>query len=162
MRNKKSKLLKIMQLSESQAAGPNQKKYKMVYDLLAEIETMKDTHHSKYITLRDMQTYYQVTTNLLNASTMTSLFVLLSATGNPIVPIVGAVLSSTTLLLSAVKTGYKLDDKLNRFHVSDLQFDELYREIRQNLLKTNMGSADITLLISEINGKLSLIQDSSL
>jgi hypothetical protein len=153
--------LKNMKLSESQELGPNQKKYKMIYDLLEDIENRKLKHYAKYKHLRDLQNVLSVSSNVLHTSTVTSLFVMFASV-SPVIVIIGAALSSTNLMLSALRQGYRLDDRFGKYKVSQQQYAELQRHTRLTLVKNNLNSEQIIDLIASINTQLDLIQDSSI
>jgi hypothetical protein len=148
-------------LEEIHSSDPNQTKYIVVRELVTDITRRKTKHFEKYKHLRAMNTWFEVSTNILHTTTVTSLFVGLTSL-NPAVPIVGASISSVNMILCAVKQGYHLSEKLNKYHVSQAQYEELLRDINAKLAKNNLRTEEILVLISEINMRIDLINDSSL
>jgi hypothetical protein len=148
-------------LDEQQNLDPHQTKYVVVRELIIDITRRKSKHYEAYKHLRSISTWFEVTSNILHTTTVTSLFVSLT-TLNPVVPIIGASISSTNFILCAIKQGYHLNEKLNRYHVSQSQYEELLRDINARLAKNSLTTEEILSLINDINMRIDLIHDSSL
>lgn len=136
-------------------------KYELINNLQDQIEVKKNKHYRKYKRLRTIKNILAVFTNILLASTMTSLYLSIESMYS-IIPIIGSGLSSLNFIINMSVIGYNLDDKLARFHVSQAQYEELLRYIQYKMAKNNLSNDQIYQLISEINYKLDLIHDSSI
>jgi hypothetical protein len=145
----------------SEDTDSSQTKYVVIRELIDTIYARKNKHYENYKYLRTTQTWCNVLSSVLHTSTVSSLFVAIS-TMNPVIPIVGASISSANMLLAAVLQGFRLESKLNKYFVSQSQYDELARDINAKLAKNNLSGEEILTLIHEINMRIDLIQDSSL
>lgn len=136
-------------------------KYDVLIDLIKDIEVRKDKHFQKYKHLRNISSIFDVTNSVLGATTISSIFLTLSSM-NPAVLIAGASISSVAFVIQSGRMAYKLEDKVNRYHVSQSQYAILIRNSNLILARNNLSNEDVLELISDINQQLSIIEDSAL
>ena len=133
----------------------------LIKTILSDIWGRRNKHYKKYSKNRKINTFIKILINGLNATSVCSLILSLS----PLSPIVIILALSTTTLsgiISAVFSSMNIDSKINSHNTSNLQYNNLYRDISARLLRNGLNSADLDLLLNEINMRISLIEDSSL
>ena len=99
--------------------------------------------------------------NGLNAVSVSSLIL----TFTPVSPVAVVVALSTTTLSSissAVLQTFELEHKIQTHNTSYLQYSDIYREYSAKLKRNHLSSDDYDDMLSELNARLGLIEDSSL
>ena len=142
---------------------PNNYKIKtnLIKTMLNDIMYRKKQHYKKFNRNKKINTIIKVIVNGLNATSVCSIILALS----PLSPIVMILALSTTTLsgiISAVFSSMDIDTEIHSHNTSNLQYNDLYRDISARLLRNGLNSADLDLLLGEINMRISLIEDSSL
>ena len=70
--------------------------------------------------------------------------------------------TSISSITSAITNYIDMESKSQSHNMSNLQFNDLYRDVSARLLRNCMSSGDLDVLLSEINSRISLIEDNSL
>ncbi len=140
---------------------PLQDKREVISELMVLISQRKHSHYKRYKCLQHLQNVVNTMSFTLQTFTTTTIFVVLQEYSEVFVYL-GVIFSTLCLILQSLRIGYKLDEKLSRFHVSQNQYEELLRSVNLTLARNNLNNSSMISLISEINMLLSLIQDSSI
>jgi hypothetical protein len=143
--------------------NPNNYKGKidLIKHILENVKIRKNKHYKKFGRLKKINTFIKAFINGLNAVSVCSIILSLSP-ASPIVMIIA--LSTTTIssVSSAVSSSIDIEGKIHSHNTSNLQYNDLYRDISARLLRNGMSSQDLDNLLGEINTRISLIEDSSL
>ena len=65
-------------------------------------------------------------------------------------------------ILSAVSNSVDLENRIHSHNTSYLQYTDIYRDVSARLLRNGMSSSDLDGLLSEINNRIGLVEDTSL
>ncbi len=136
-------------------------KVELIRHILEDVKKRKNTHYKRFGKLKKINTFFKSFINGLNAISVSA--IVLSLT--PITPIASFIALSTTSIsavTSAVISSIDLESKTHSHNTSNLQYNDLYRDISARLLRNGMSSGDLDNLLSEINTRMSLIEDNSL
>lgn len=143
--------------------NPNNYKGKidLIKHILENVKIRRTQHYKKFGKLKKINTFIKAFINGLNAVSVCSIVLALSP-ASPIVMIIA--LSTTTIsgITSAITSSIDIENKIHSNNTSNLQYNDLYRDISARLLRNGMSSLDLDHLLSEINTRMSLIEDSSL
>lgn len=153
----------ILGIQEDVESSKNNYDTKMllIKDTLKDLKYRKQRHsilHNKY---RKMNTIIKMVVNALNAVSVCSMVLTFTPISNMI--LLGALsATSTSSVLSAVSSATDLDEKISSHNTSCLQYNDIYRETQALVLRNGLSSQDLDVLISQMNEKISLIEDRSL
>lgn len=136
-------------------------KVELIRHILEDVKNRKNTHYKKFGKLKKINTFIKSFVNGLNAVSVCSLILSLTP-ATPIVSIIALSATSISAIISAISSTIDLEGKIHSHNTSNLQYNDLYRDISARLLRNGMSSEDLDNLLSEINTRMSLIEDSSL
>ena len=136
-------------------------KMKLIKDSLNDIKNRKKNHsdlHNKY---RKMNTVVKGFVNTLNAVSVCSMVLTFTPISDMIML---SALASTSVssVLSAMTSAIDLEEKISSHNTSCLQYNDIYHETQALVLRNGMSSSDLDVVIDQLNGKMSLIEDRSL
>jgi hypothetical protein len=136
-------------------------KMNLIKDSLSDIKQRKQRHsdlHSKY---RKMNTIVKGFVNTLNAVSVCSMVLTFTPISDMIML---SALASTSVssVLSAMTSAMDLEEKISSHNTSYLQYNDIYRETQALVLRNGLSSSDLDVVIDQLNGKMSLIEDRSL
>ena len=135
-------------------------KKNMVKDILKNVKKRKIEHYKKWKKLNKINSIARACVNGLNAISVCSLVLSLTP-ASPIFMAVALGSTSISSILSAVTTAYELENKVHSHQTSYLQYSDIYRDVSARLLRNNITSEDLDVLLVELNVRLGLIEDNS-
>lgn len=135
------------------------KKKIMVNNLLKLIKKKQDINYKKWRQLKKINTIIRPSLTALNALSVSSLILSISPL-SPIFIILALSFSTTSAVGFAIMDAVRIDMKISNYHMSYLQFSDLYRTTNIIIKKNHMTSNDYDLLLNELNTKIGLIEDS--
>ena len=136
-------------------------KIEIIKNILSDVKTRKKSHYKQFAKYKKINILLKCIVNGLNSISICSLIL----TFTPVVPVVMIIaLASASIggITHAITSSIDIEEKINRHNTSYLQYNDLFRDVNSRLLKNGMSSSDLDLLLSEINTRMSLIEDSSL
>ena len=133
----------------------------LIRHILEDVKKRKNIHYKKFGKLKKINTFIKSFVNGLNAVSVCSLILSLTP-ATSIVSIIALSATSISATISAVSSSMDLEGKIHSHNTSNLQYNDLYRDVSARLLRNGMSSEDLDNLLSEINTRMSLIEDSSL
>ena len=136
-------------------------KVTMVKTILEDIKKRKRNHYNLFSKYKKSNTFIKCFINGLNSVSVCSLVVSFQEIYNYIM-IVALITTSISSITSAITSSIDIEHKSQSHNTSNLQYNDLYRDIAARLLKNGMSSSDLDVLLSEINSRISLIEDNSL
>lgn len=116
-------------------------------------------HYRKFKTLKRRSQGIEAC--LMGLSTATSSAIFVAMLGRPDVVILGAVLSSVATVGGAIARVYDLPGKYHSAQTTYLQLVDLNRDMTNRLLRNNLSSDDLDVMLTELNARLGLIEDAS-
>jgi hypothetical protein len=137
-----------------------QKKLSLLHELLLETNSKKNEHYSKFCVLKSLNTKMRIAVNLFNSISVCSIVI----NFNPdfVVQIVSLISTTISTLISVGVQGYELSSKISHHQTSYLQYTDLHRDFTARLYRNHLQSKDLDGLLTELNSRLGLIEDSSL
>lgn len=133
----------------------------LIRHILEDVKKRKNIHYKKFGKLKKINTFIKSFVNGLNAVSVCSLILSLTP-ATSIVSIIALSATSISATISAIASSIDLEGKIHSHNTSNLQYNDLYRDVSARLLRNGMSSEDLDNLLSEINTRMSLIEDSSL
>jgi hypothetical protein len=133
----------------------------LIRNILEDVKKRKNIHYKKFGKLKKINTFIKSFVNGLNAVSVCSLILSLTP-ATPIVSIIALSATSISATISAIASSIDIEGKIHSHNTSNLQYNDLYRDVSARLLRNGMSSEDLDNLLSEINTRMSLIEDSSL
>jgi len=146
---------------KKQYSGNKKEKNKLIKDCLNDIKYKKTKHYNKFRKLKKINGILKSGINALNAASVCSLVISMSPV-SIISLIVALTTTSISTVTSAIVTAYELENKLHSHQVSYLQYTDIYRDISSKLFRNHLSSEDYDIMLSEINNRLSIIEDTEL
>ena len=134
-------------------------KVQLIRNILEDIKKRKNTHYKKFGRFKKINTFIKSFVNGLNAISVCSLVLSLTP-ATPITSIIALSATSISAIISAISSSIDLEHKIHSHNTSNLQYNDLYRDISARLLRNGMSSEDLDNLLTEINTRMSLIEDS--
>lgn len=95
-------------------------------------------------------------------SSGTAIILIVVGFANPPCLLASAVVSGVEFIVSRGQDKWNLKAQYTQHHTTHHQYNDLAREIQAVMSKNNMTSEEYQNYIEEINGKMSLIEDSQL
>ena len=143
--------------------NPNNYKGKidLIKNILENVKIRRKGHYKKFCKFKKINTFMKGFINGLNAVSVCSIILSLSP-ASPIVMIIALTSTTISSVSSAVLSSIDIENKIHSHNTSNLQYNDLYRDISARLLRNGMSSQDLDYLLGEINTRISLIEDSSL
>lgn len=135
-------------------------KMKMIKDILKNVKSKKESHYKKWKKLNKINSIIKASINGMNAISVCSL-VLSMSPASPLFMIVALCSTSVSSILSAATTAYELENKSHSHQTSYLQYTDIYRDVSARILRNNISSEDLDVLLVELNVRLGLIEDNS-
>lgn len=135
-----------------------EEKISLVKSILKNLSAKKDKHYKKFKKFKKITTFFKCAINGLNAVSVSSLVITLS--GNPITLVIGLVATSLSTIGSAILTGADFEGRYRSHQVSFLQYQDINRDINGRLLRNNLTSLDLDVILTELNNRIGLIEDS--
>ena len=137
------------------------KKLALINHLLDELVSKKVSYLKSWRKLRKVHDFLESFLIGCNSVAITNLVITLTVI-NPVTLIVGSVFSAISTIGSAAKTAYRLQEKVETLKTSYQQLADLEREVRAVLVKNHLSSEQYDTLLTDINHRLALIEDSAL
>ena len=81
---------------------------------------------------------------------------------NPVFLIIGTSLTTISTIGKAIKSVYKLSDKIESLKTTFQQYSDLERDLRTIIYKNHLTNDDIINIISDFNNRISLINDTAI
>ena len=134
-------------------------KISMMREILSDIKLRQKKHSIISKRFKNINTFMKAIINGLNAVSITSLVISLT---NPFTLIISIITTSISSVGTAILSAIDIDSKFHIHNMSQLQYIDLYRDINARLVKNHLSSIDLDILLSELNNRLSLVEDSSL
>lgn len=139
------------------------KKMDIINDLLDEISTKKSKNYLKLLRIKRLSTVNNTLINVFNCvSIITLIYDSEKMNDNGVAGLIALISTSLSSLVTAFNLGCELESKIQHFNTSYQQYSDLFREIKARIEQNHLDSKGLDSLLSEINSKLSLIEDSSL
>jgi hypothetical protein len=135
-------------------------KKKLIAELLLDVSKKKKLYHKKLLKLKRIEDISEAII-IASGTIAVSNILITIASINPITLIIGATFSSISTIGSAIKRVFELKAKGESCKTSFIQFSELERETKAMLAKNHMTSFEYSVLISDINHRISLIEDTA-
>jgi len=136
-------------------------KIEMVNNILEDIKKRKILHYKQFAKFKKANTISKSVINSLNAISVCSM-VLTFTPVNSAVMLVAIAATSVSGITSAIHSSIDIEGKIHSHNTSYLQYTDLYRDVSARLLRNGMSTHDLDLLLSEMNARIGLIEDSSL
>lgn len=130
-----------------------------IENIMIDIEKHRIHNQKNFKKLKVMSTVMQITSTTLNALSVSSI-ILAIGPQMPAFIIVGLCSSSASTLISTIERVSNINFKMMRYNTSAHQYADLHRDIQATLKRNHLSSADLDVLLSDINHRLSLIEDS--
>ena len=160
--NSDSLILEIKKEGDVKTSKDNYStKMKLIKDSLNDIKERKKSHSALHNKYRKMNTVVKGFVNTLNAVSVCSMVLTFTPISDMIML---SALASTSVssVLSAMTSAIDLEEKISSHNTSCLQYNDIYRETQALVLRNGLSSTDLDVLISQMNEKISLIEDRSL
>ena len=136
-------------------------KVSMIKKILENVKKSKIKHYEQFGKYKKINTFIKSLVNGFNAVSVCSM-VLSFSDIKPGVMIISLTSTSISSITSAISSAVDIENKVHSHNTSYLQYNDLYRDIAARLLRNGMTSSDLDVLLSEINSRVGLIEDSSL
>lgn len=136
-------------------------KKKSLKQSLKGIKNKKNKHYNKFRKFKRWNMIIKAIINGLNAISVSSIVVSMSPV-SPVMIIIALTSTSLSGVITATTNAIGIDDKVNGHQTSYQQYGDLYRDINARLLRNGLSSEDLDNLLSDLNTRLSLIEDNSL
>lgn len=132
----------------------------LIQDILEEVKKKKQAHYKQFCNFKQSNMIIKSLVNSLNAVSVCSMVLNFTDVSDVVMFIA---LTSTTIssIMSAVNSSIDLDGKIHSHKSSYLQYTDLYRDVSARILKNNMSSQDLDILLNEMNPRMGLIEDQS-
>jgi hypothetical protein len=138
-----------------------QAKVEMIQRILSETETRKSTHYKQFRRMKYWSSAINMAINGSNAISVCSL-VLSFVPSDPHFVIVALVATTTSSFVSALSTSYDLETRVHSHQTSYLQYKDICRDMAARLFRNGLSSQDLDAMLTELNTRISLVDDSSL
>ena len=135
-------------------------KVSMVKTILEDIKKKKMKHYNQFSKYKKLNIFTKSFINGLNSISVCSLVVAFNEIYNSIM-IIALISTSISSITSAITSSIDIENKVHSHNTSNLQYNDLYRDIAARLLRNGMSSQDLDNLLSEINSRMGLIEDHS-
>ena len=135
-------------------------KVSMVKTILEDIKKKKMKHYNQFSKYKKLNIFTKSFINGLNSISVCSLVVSFNEIYNSIM-IIALISTSISSITSAITSSIDIENKVHSHNTSNLQYNDLYRDIAARLLRNGMSSQDLDNLLSEINSRMGLIEDHS-
>ena len=136
-------------------------KIDLIQSILQDVNKRKQIHYKHYRRYKKASSIFKASVNSLNAVSVCSIIISLSPI-LPVATIIALSTASTSGVIHALYTSLDIESKIYSHNTSNLQYNDLFRDISARLLRNGMSSTDLDGLLTEINTRISLIEDSSL
>ena len=127
---------------------------------LDDILKKKIKHTKIYIELKALSDILNVILHIFNAMSVCSIILTFSDV-NMVINILALSTSSCSSILSAATTALGLSVKMHNHNSAALQYMDVFRDMTLRLHKNGLSSGGLDILISELNIRLALIEDSA-
>lgn len=129
--------------------------------LITEIQNLKVVYKKKYLKYKKIDNTTEAT--IIFSSSLSSSVLLTSLLSmNPIFLIIGTSLTTISTIGKAIKSVYKLSDKIESLKTTFQQYSDLERDLRTIIYKNHLTNEDIINIISDFNNRISLINDTAI
>ena len=131
--------------------------------LITEIQNLKLVYKKKYLKYKKIDNTTEagiIFSSSLSSDSSVLLTSLLSM--NPIFLIIGTSLTTISTIGKAIKSVYKLSDKIESLKTTFQQYSDLERDLRTIIYKNHLTNDDIINIISDFNNRISLINDTAI
>jgi hypothetical protein len=129
--------------------------------LITEIQNLKVVYKKKYLKYKKIDNTTEAT--IIFSSSLSSSVLLTSLLSmNPIFLIIGTSLTTISTIGKAIKSVYKLSDKIESLKTTFQQYSDLERDLRTIIYKNHLTNDDIINIISDFNNRISLINDTAI
>jgi len=135
-----------------------EKKKFMIYKILDNIKSRSNKHYNKFSHYKKKNRCLKVFINILNSISVCSLVISLRPTDHLII-FISLASSTLSTILSAYSSVCDYNDRSSLNQLNHLQYIDLYRNVKGDLLKNNLSSKDLDDIIDDLNNKLSLIEN---
>ena len=154
MDNKKSETIELIETPNNYIG-----KVELIRHILEDVKKKKNIHYKKFGRFKKINTFIKSFVNALNAISVCSLVLSLTP-ATPVTSIIALSATSISAITSAISSSIDLEHKIHSHNTSNLQYNDLYRDISARLLRNGMSSLDLDNLLTEINTRMGLIEDS--
>lgn len=137
------------------------KKQELILELLAEVQSKRKRYLRRWTKLRKINDVTEMLLISCSSFAVSNLVVTL-ATINPITLIIGSAFSVISAIGNGCKSAYKLHEKLESLKTTYQQLSDLERETRAILSKNHMSDEEYENLLTDINHRFSLIEDTAI
>lgn len=141
-------------------------KYKLVSEIKDEVSLMKKKYRYRMIKYKRLDNYCEITVNVCNGIAVSSMIITIALIGTPYASFVSLGIGTTftfiSSILSVLKKSLDYSSKYQSCRTTYNQLSQLERDIKEVLIKNNLSSEDIQILLHEINVRLSMIEDTSM
>ena len=129
--------------------------------LITEIQNLKVVYKKKYLKYKKIDNTTEAT--IIFSSSLSSSVLLTSLLSmNPLFLIIGTSLTTISTIGKAIKSVYKLSDKIESLKTTFQQYSDLERDLRTIIYKNHLTNEDIINIISDFNNRISLINDTAI
>lgn len=129
--------------------------------LITEIQNLKVVYKKKYLKYKKIDNTTEA--GIIFSSSLSSSVLLTSLLSmNPIFLIIGTSLTTISTIGKAIKSVYKLSDKIESLKTTFQQYSDLERDLRTIIYKNHLTNDDIINIISDFNNRISLINDTAI
>lgn len=129
--------------------------------LITEIQNLKVVYKKKYLKYKKIDNTTEAT--IIFSSSLSSSVLLTSLLSmNPVFLIIGTSLTTISTIGKAIKSVYKLSDKIESLKTTFQQYSDLERDLRTIIYKNHLTNDDIINIISDFNNRISLINDTAI
>lgn len=129
--------------------------------LSTEIQNLKLVYKKKYLKYKKIDNTTEA--GIIFSSSLSSSVLLTSLLSmNPIFLIIGTSLTTISTIGKAIKSVYKLSDKIESLKTTFQQYSDLERDLRTIIYKNHLTNDDIINIIGDFNNRISLINDTAI
>lgn len=129
--------------------------------LSTEIQNLKLVYKKKYLKYKKIDNTTEA--GIIFSSSLSSSVLLTSLLSmNPVFLIIGTSLTTISTIGKAIKSVYKLSDKIESLKTTFQQYSDLERDLRTIIYKNHLTNDDIINIISDFNNRISLINDTAI
>jgi hypothetical protein len=136
-------------------------KRELIYSTLADVSLKKKAYFKKMGKLKKLDDGLEAFITGCGAISVSSLIATITVL-NPITLIIGAVFTTISTVVGAVKRVYNIQGSYESCKTTYNQLSDLERESRAVLVRNHLESRDLQNLLDDINNRLSLIEDTSI
>jgi magnesium-transporting ATPase (P-type) len=135
-------------------------KLNLIKQVLQDVKKKKKEHYKKYVKLNNINTMLKTFVAVLNTISVCSL-VLSFFPLSIVCQIISLSSTSISAIISSVVSAYELEHKLHSNQTSYLQYTDVLRDMSARIYRNGLSSEDLDYMLSEINSRLGLIEDTS-